>query len=305
MFSFLFFFFFNFQKINTQICHERCASCTQMATNTSHNCDTCKEGTYFLEGEKNCYYDYEKPDYYIDTTTHNLRKCQNNCYQCNESKCLNCLRGYQLNENYECRECLNNEYIYISDGIEFCQGSKKDFTTCQLKFSKCSGISINSENFECPREYPLLKSNSNQCVLEYLSENYEISNKIIKTQWLNNIISIGTLGCWYIQFAYSSQGDLLLLTYQYDGQQIRSERYLYGISKNGKPLFYNQGNYSYDKLIYSESNTYKFESEFIRIKLYNNNEKDYYLSCSYSDFSIEIIDLENNSIKGISQRTFF
>ena len=54
-------------------CHERCLTCSSNFTSTSNECDTCISGTYLVEGEKNCFHDHEKPDYYIDSTTNTLR----------------------------------------------------------------------------------------------------------------------------------------------------------------------------------------------------------------------------------------
>ena len=189
-------------------CHERCLTCSSNFTSTSNECDTCISGTYLVEGEKNCFHEHEKPDYYIDSTTNILRPCQNNCYQCNESRCLSCIRGYQINqETFECEQCPTDEYIYIMDKIEFCEGSTKTFFTCELKETKCSGKSTNLENFECPREFPLLKEGTNECVLEYLNSSYTKSNQIINTQWINKITLLGFSDCLYILFSSNSKGD--------------------------------------------------------------------------------------------------
>ena len=66
---------------------------------------------------------------------------------------------------------------------------------------------------ECPREYPLLINNLNskECVLEYIdnnNNNFLISNRIIRTQWMNNFIQIGEKGGSYVSFTFNSKGDL-------------------------------------------------------------------------------------------------
>ena len=262
-----------------------------------------------MDGEKNCFYDYEKPNYYIDSSTFTLKPCLNNCYQCNESQCLSCIRGYQLNqETFQCEQCSSNEYIYVLDEIEFCEASERNIYYCELKYTECSGINIYLDNFECPREFPLLKEDSNECVLEYVPNiNYLKSNQIIKTQWMNKINQIGIYTCLYILFSLNSKGDLILLTYQYEGYISHSERYFYGIKKNGRPFFYNKINnqFEYEKILNSTSTVLKYESEFLRINIYGNDEKDYYFSCSFADFVIEIADLENGTSIGIPQGLFF
>ena len=79
------------------------------------------------------------------------------------------------------------------------------------------------------------------------------------------------------------------------------------LKKNGRALFYNSetNDYIYTKKIIAQTNALNFESEFIKIKLYNDEEKDYFLSCTNSDFSIEITDFESEETKGIRQGQVF
>ena len=100
-------------------------------------------------------------------------------------------------------------------------------------------IDINEEDFECPREYPLLVNGQNECSLEiYNSTTHTISNQIIKKQWLNKRIQIGGGQCWYITSEYSSQGDLIFETNRYEEYNVHTTRYFYGIRSNGRLLFY-------------------------------------------------------------------
>ena len=68
---------------------------------------------------------------------------------------------------------------------------------------------------ECDRNAPILLSDGT-CTLKYCSdEEYEnnvctISNEIIKTQWLTNIIKIGDKDFRYVNFATYSNGDMIV-----------------------------------------------------------------------------------------------
>jgi hypothetical protein len=143
-------------------------------------------------------------------------------------------------------------------------------------------ILINTEtiNSECPKEAPLLDKNSGSCVYDSYDESInEISNSIIKIQWLNKINQIGEIKTWFIGTDFSSEGDLIIQSFIYDGDVVILERYFYGIKNNGRALFYNEENgFTNQILINSSSTAFKFESEFIRIKLNNDDGKDYYLS---------------------------
>ena len=162
-------------------------------------------------------------------------------------------------------------------------------------------------NNECPKEAPLLDKNSGSCVYDSYDESKnEISNSIIKIQWLNKINQIGEIKTWFIGTDFSSEGDLIIQSFIYDGGVVILERYFYGIKNNGRALFYNEENgFTNQILINSSSTAFKFESEFIRIKLNNDDGKDYYLSSCFGNYAIETIDFGNNKIFGIPQDNFF
>ena len=101
---------------------------------------------------------------------------------------------------------------------------------------------------ECDRNAPILLSDGT-CTLKYCSdEEYEnnvctISNEIIKTQWLTNIIKIGDKDFRYVNFATYSNGDMIVETTAYPGNKYR---YFYGLKPNGLPLFDNSYHYIID-----------------------------------------------------------
>ena len=318
----LLFFYYIFSLIIQKIiceCFERCETCSSKGYYRFEQlCDSCVADTYLMENSKNCFYIYEQPNYYIDENSQQMKKCPEPCYECSNNSnnnCLSCLRGYYYNKKEnKCIECPLNEYIYILDGIEKCKyndnyGNNLD---CQLRITECSGIDT-SNDIECPKEYPLLIKDSNpkECVLEYRSNknDYEISNKIIRTQWMNNIILIGD-ACTYLSITFNSKGDLIMEANRYS-QYVKVERYFYAIQYNGRPLFYDhdQNTFYYEKQINFENDQFiKFDSQLINIKLYNDSEKEYYLSSSFNLFnisSIEVADINNNIITCISHSNIF
>ena len=160
--------------------------------------------------------------------------------------------------------------------------------------------------FVCQRNTPLLviSSGSNECVyLPYNRDAHIISNEIIKIQWLNKINDIGAVRAWYMTSDTSSKGDLIIETLLYDDEHLFKDRYYYGIKSNGRPLFYDSINNKFINRLYLEStsNIVKFESIMSRIKLTNNDNKDYYISSCFERYTIDIIDFYNNQVIGISQ----
>ena len=293
-------------------CHWKCSTCTEYSdTDGDHKCITCRENTYNLILSNNCYFSFEVPRCFL-TPDYIFDYCSSACYECTDyaNKCLSCNRGYALNEiDNTCTVCDSNYYKYVSDGIEQCQGGVNSMYICELKKTICTDIDINEDNFECPREYPLLVNGQKECSLEiYNSINHTISNQIIKTQWLNKRIQIGGGQCWYITSEYSSQGDLIFETNRYEEYNIHTTRYFYGIKSNGRLLFYDDTNNEFveQKTIEAITVKQKFESQLIKINLENDDDnKDYFLSCSFTECSIEINDFYNNRIVGISQYIFF
>ena len=292
-------------------CYYRCKTCSHEYIDYAHmGCETCIENTYLLEEYTSCYYTYELPGMYL-TSLKKYEYCSENCYECIDepTKCISCKRGYtHIKSSNTCEQCNLNNYYFVNNAIEHCQEGELSIFTCQLEYTKCTNININTENFECPREYPLLINNKKECALEIYNEaKHIISNKIIKTQWLNKRIQIGEEQCWFIRMDFSSKGDLIMETNEYNKNVAINTRYFYGIKSNGRPFFYNSINNKFEEKIAIEANTnfFNYESQLIKIKLVNDDEKDYYLSCSFTECSLEIADFYNNKIVGISQKAVF
>ena len=154
---------------------------------------------------------------------------------------------------------------------------------------------------ECPKEAPILNKEK-ECLLKYCTkEEYEkeeckINNKIIETQWINNIIEIGHNKSRYPNFASFQNGDFILSINGYPHSQ---NKILYGLKNNGRPLFNKESSFYYfNEINQSKENEHVFESEteIILLNNKNNNIKEYLISIGKDNNYVEIFDFENEII---------
>ena len=166
----------------------------------------------------------------------------------------------------------------------------------------------NNDNYICDLDTPLV-DNSGSCIISKFNESKnQIANKIVKTQFMNKINQIGIEGNWFMGFDISSNGDLIIQSVRYLQNAVIKERNFYAIKSNGREFFYNKNTNKFINqiIINSTSEYFKFESEFIKIKLVNDGENDYYLSTSILNYTTtEIIDLNKNEIFGTYQGLLF
>ena len=166
---------------------------------------------------------------------------------------------------------------------------------------------ISCELNECPRDTPIRIGE--ECLSTYCSKlNLEqgicsISNQIIKTQFLNNIILVGDKDFRFLKFMTSSNGELLLSISSCPKNKIRI---YYGIDLNGLPIFKDSsGNnvYTIKKIIKrNDPSIERYESQagLIKINGDSNNNKEYFINLGKSKTYIEIfdyIDYNNNLIE--------
>ena len=171
---------------------------------------------------------------------------------------------------------------------------------------KCSRKLKNFGEIECPRENPLYSLVENKCVHEfYEKEKHEISNKIIKTQWLNKKKQIGEHDTRFTNFDFNSQGDLIIESFIYIIEPgTTGYRYFYGIKSNGREFIHHEN--STNKIEIETTPIYKFESQMVKINLINDeDEKDYFISTCFSYYAIDFIDLYNNKIFTTNQSYLF
>ena len=159
---------------------------------------------------------------------------------------------------------------------------------------------------ECERETPI--KIGNQCLskncTKYQFEIGEctISNSIIKTQWLNDIILVGEKDFRYINLLTSSKGELLLST---SSCPPNISRIYYGINSDGIPLFKddNESNiYIIKKNVLRTDNYKRYESVsgLIKINGDTHRNKEYLIDLGKSITYTEIFDFieyKNNLIE--------
>ena len=152
---------------------------------------------------------------------------------------------------------------------------------------------------ECSRELPIKVGDN--CLSIYCSESQfkkgecNISNQIIKTQWLNNIISVGEKDFRYINFISTSKGEMIFITSSIPTNQ---NRIFFGINSQGSPIFKDlngSGTYIIKKTVTRGSNYERYESETGSIKINNDNDvnKEYFISIGKAQTYTEIFDFIN------------
>ena len=149
---------------------------------------------------------------------------------------------------------------------------------------------------ECNRDNPIKLKNGN-CTFEYCEEEkYNsgecvIDNKIIKTQFPNNIIFVGTETLRYLNFITFSNEDMLFQTSAYPES---NKRIFYGLKKNGRGYFKHEINLKetpFYTLKANKSDQCKLEStNSIFIK---DDGKEYFISMGRIYSYCEIFDHEN------------
>ena len=185
-----------------------------------------------------------------------------------------------------------------------------------LKISLFFNLMIYSITNECPKESPIIKNNDNNCTSIYCSElqfnsgECKINNRIVKTQWLNNIIKFE-----------NTNGDINLIK-NYNEEKIifsttlsnKKERIIFALDFNQNYIFTNGSNHwvayisknigpslnneiaNGQCLIYKNDNEYLFliskENSDIQILNLNEYEKDFDYISKY-----EFLE-ENKKIKG-------
>lgn len=166
-----------------------------------------------------------------------------------------------------------------------------------------------NSDFKCGLDAPLYNIESEECVITAYDETiHQISNEIIKIQWMNKFNQIGNREIWYMGYDISSNGDLVIESFRYNGGQIAKKRFFYGIKSNGRGAFYDsETNTFINQIIINNTrmDVPKFELEFMKINLVDDDENDYYISTTCVNFTAEIIDFKNSQVLGVYQGLLF
>ena len=148
----------------------------------------------------------------------------------------------------------------------------------------------------CTREFPLIKDNEcvSSCTIDEINEKgCKVENIIIKTQWLNNIISQGDEDFIYGNVVTSENNNLYYITSRYPSSNLRT---IYILDPEGYGYF-NRTNPFINVVIDDPNEKGRYESEIFSIKLLSNNDnKEYLISISKGYQNIEIYDFYEKKI---------
>ena len=154
-----------------------------------------------------------------------------------------------------------------------------------------------SFQIECEKSLPIKKTD-NKCYLIYCTkEQFEekeciISNSVIKTQWLTNIIDVGIKNFRFINFALTTKNDLFLQTTAYPSTQ---GNIFFGLKSNGRPYFLiDEEETSVIILTYLDSSYFtRYNGELLNIIVEKRNkQKEYLLSIGKDENNFEIFDFK-------------
>ncbi len=160
---------------------------------------------------------------------------------------------------------------------------------------------------ECDIKTPILTQKG--CKLIYCSEEQFNSgecsknNTIIKTQWLNNIISFNNYNMRYGNLAVNSNGDMIL---ECSNHEANGKRLFYGLKKNGN-FYFKNGNEERIPSIFitingnNASYPIRYESSSIFVTI---NNTECLLSISMSQGNAELYDFESGEISYVSTFDF-
>ena len=153
---------------------------------------------------------------------------------------------------------------------------------------------ISCESDECQRECPIKIGVGCKLAycdkLQYSNGDCKISNPIIKTQWLNDIILVGEKNFRYVGMLLTSNKDLVFAT---SSCPSGPDRIYYGVNPEGKPLF--GDNFIIKKTITRSEKKDRYESIVGIMKMNgDNSDKEYFINIGKSKTYTEILDLSSN-----------
>jgi len=222
IFNFYFFAIFHsfLYIVEGYICSDECLSCDQDPEEGNSHCLSCKNSNLYLK-EGNCVTKCPIGGGNSIIEGKKCIKCNDICDICSEEsndnlnpKCISCYSGHELiDDNNNCVKCNDNQYKFIEAKINKILNNNNELyfynkTTC-----------INENNFsECPINIPILKINEKICSSFSCKENEfesgicEISNNIIKSQYLNEIIESAEDNIHFICSTKDNKDNLFILS---------------------------------------------------------------------------------------------
>ena len=159
---------------------------------------------------------------------------------------------------------------------------------------------------ECNRDNPFkLKDNTctSQCSeIKLKSGDCILDNKIIKAQWLTNIIMLDQYLLKYFNYIIYPNGDIIFETSSFP---CNSLRVFYGLKKNGRYYFRNEEDKETPLFILNTKNGVENKYESSNNLLMTNNNKEFIISVGRLESNTEIYDFENKEIYSKETSTIF
>jgi len=201
-------------------CSDECLTCDQEPEEGKSHCLSCKNRNLYLK-EGNCVIECAIGGGNSIIEGKKCIKCNKICDICSgESndnltpKCLACYSGYELVEdNNKCVKCNDNQYKFI----EAKKNNILNYNNELFYYTKTTCVEQNNFS-ECPIKMPILKKNEKICSSFSCDKNEfengicEISNNIIKTQYLNDIIESTQDNIHFTYAAKDNKGNLFILS---------------------------------------------------------------------------------------------
>ena len=272
------------------------------------------EDYYSLYNDSNCYYRYQFPNYYINTTSNGeklLYHCslfkEFNCYECDPfSKsetggiCLSCLPEYEYDEkNKKCIKCNKNETSLVINDFYSCLNNETllsplFYAFCNKFLTICNPNKIEKDtcfvdHLDLNRYLPVYNKDINACVESFCPvEGFENGTCIVKnSSYKFKKMHIFWFNDKRINFpSYNvDKSGLLLFEFNLNNQDITSanfadainERKLYFFNEEGRGYF-DEINDKYEINIMMNNTNYRGMSTFIVIKADNDTEYSFLLN---------------------------
>ena len=194
-------------------CDRTCLQCNSAPLNTAYmNCLKCKPNFYLTEDTHSCY-ESIIDNYYLDNSTNMLRRCHENCLQCNSaplnSSYMNCLKCkpkfYMTEDTNSCyNSAIDNYYL---------EPTFKVLLRCHEKCLRCSHIPDSSTYMNCLKCYPnfYLTEDTYSCY-DHIIDNYYLDNRTNQLRrcykrcqnciWAQNNTSMNCLSCKNSSYFY-------------------------------------------------------------------------------------------------------
>ena len=263
-------------------CDDHCETCSQILNDNQQNCNSCKEGLYFIDGTTNCTDDsIKEKGYYFNEDKY--YKCDIKCATCiSETECVTCNEGYYPLED-DSNKCYPKDnfpekyYFDESTGIiklcyQLCLTCTTKGTEIDNKCTKCIEglllykgncyencpdflVTFNNECIEeCPEPYFRYRRS---CVLDCPSNTYKNEKRRVC-----QLIPPSRRDADYVVSVIDTE----ILEYAYDDSLIKEDNYTMQVFKISDIETINQLAEKSGISVIDISNCYDYLLEYYQIK---------------------------------------